>query len=133
MPAKLVQHLVNKGVLTVERAHEAIRPHASAAFAHDPDGQSPIAIVAEIVRRSDNATWTQPELSVICTAVARAVCAAHGFVPGTIALVDAGALPRTTSGKTERYRCAALLDGDVLLHVWTPAAAADGERQRAAS
>jgi hypothetical protein len=43
-------------------------------------------------------------------------------------------VPRTTSGKTERYRCRALLDdAAVLLYIWTPGSALDGARRRVAS
>ena len=130
-----VKHYPQDVELTVEHAHASIRPHGSAAFAHQQNGQPSVAIVAEIVKRADNGTCPQSELSAIAAAVAQAVCAAHGFVPGTIALVDAGAVPRTTSGKAERYRCSQLLDDQVVLrHRWSPTAiGVDGERRKAAS
>ena len=129
-----VKHYPQDVEHTVERAHASIRPHGTAAFSHQFNSQPSIAIVAEIARHSEKGTWAHSELSAICAAVAQAVCAAHGFVPGTIALVEAGAVPRTTSGKTERYRCPALLDdGAVLLYTWTPGSALDGARRRAAS
>lgn len=126
-----VKHYPQDVELTVEHAHPSIRPHGSAAFTYQQHGQPSVAIVAEIGRRADKSAWSRAELPAIADAVAQAVCAAHGFVPGTIALVEAGALPRTTSGKAERYRCTPLLDDHAfLLHRWS---SGNEERRRAAS
>ena len=130
-----VKHYPQDVEITVEHAHASIRPHGTAAFTHQRDGQPSVAILAEVARRPDNTPWPQSELSAMAVAVAQAVCAAHGFVPGTIALVEAGAIPRTTSGKVERYRGPRLLEDEaVLLYRWTSASArVDDGRRRAAS
>ena len=130
-----VKHYPQDVEITVEHAHASIRPHGAAAFNHQQDGQASVAILAEVARHPDNTPWAQSELSAVAAAVAQAVCAAHGFVPGTIALVEAGAVPRTTSGKIERYRGSQVLDDHtILLYRWTGALAApEDARRRAAS
>jgi acyl-CoA synthetase (AMP-forming)/AMP-acid ligase II len=130
-----VKHYPQDVEITVEHAHASIRPHGAGAFNHQQDGHPSVAIVVEVARRTDDEPWRQSDLSAIAGAVAQAVCAAHGFAPGTIALVEAGAIPRTTSGKIERYRCAQLLDEDTaLLYRWNSAPPAlDEEPRRAAS
>lgn len=130
-----VNHYPQDVEMTVEHAHASIRPHGAAAFNHQQDGRAAVAILVEVARRPDNAPWARSELSGIAAAVAQTVCTAHGFVPGTIALVEAGAVPRTTSGKIERYRCSQVLDDQtIVLYRWTGAsAAAEEARRRAAS
>lgn len=129
-----VKHYPQDVEFTVERADPAIKPHATAAFNVGHEHGS-IAVVAELDTRATRATSAARELPAIATAVAQAVSAAHGFIPETIALVEAGTLPRTTSGKLERYRCGEVLNNrPAIRHLWTAdATAAPAYRRRAAS
>ncbi len=129
-----VKHYPQDVEITIERADSAIRPHGAAAFnVRDEDGS--IAVVAEIEPRAARSLDSPSDLPRVAAAIAQAVSAAHGFVPATIALVEAGTLPRTTSGKVERYRCPDLLDrSSAVLHKWTPEAInAPAYRRRVAS
>jgi myxalamid-type polyketide synthase MxaE and MxaD len=84
---------------TAERAHDSIRPGCCAAFALDTHGDERVAIVAE----SQPRTAGQP--ADVLDAVRRAIVEHHSVAPAYVALVAPGALPRTTSGKLQRYLC----------------------------
>ena len=136
--------------LTAERAHPALRLGCCAAFAMGPtfassadqagptfrsradrDDEEKVAIVAEVdPRRRVHAT--EAELSQVIAAVRLAVTEAHHVAPWNVALVPPGAVPKTTSGKLQRYLCREALTTGLLetLASWT---AKDEERERAAS
>jgi acyl-CoA synthetase (AMP-forming)/AMP-acid ligase II len=97
--------------LTAERAHPALRPGCCAAFAvgsifnagveHDDER---LAIVAEVdPKRQVQAT--AEELSHIIAAIRLEVAGAHHLAPSSVTLVVPGAVPKTTSGKLQRYLC----------------------------
>ena len=127
-----LKHYPQDVELSVERTHVAIKPHATAAF-NVADERS-IAVVAELEPRGIRG-FGPDEFAAIAGGVAHGIAAAHGFIPAVIALVEAGTLPRTTSGKIERYRCAEVLnDSSAILHLWTSdAASAPACPRRAAS
>jgi acyl-CoA synthetase (AMP-forming)/AMP-acid ligase II len=114
-----VKHYPQDIEMTVERAHAAIRPHCCAAFNMETDRQSGMVVVAELDQRPAGAQWLSEELTAITGAIAQAISTAHGFVPSIIALLEPGTLPRTTSGKIERYRCHELLSGSGIIHMWS--------------
>ena len=88
--------------LTVEAAHAAIRPGGSAAFSIDAE-RDPVAVAAEIEpRHNDDVIGCSAS---VVEAVRAAVAGEHGIQLSQIVLVPAGALPRTTSGKIQRYLC----------------------------
>lgn len=90
--------------LTAERAHPALRPGACAAFQIPAaTDEASIAIVVEIDSRYQAAAGT-PAAEVL-TAVRRSVAEAHRVALAAVALVPAGQLPKTTSGKLQRYLC----------------------------
>jgi acyl-CoA synthetase (AMP-forming)/AMP-acid ligase II len=99
--------------LTAERSHPALRGGgcAAVAIARAVEGAAEsAAIYAEIAsahkwQTSDDVD--RREASAICQAIARAVNEGHGFAPAEIVLVPAGSLPRTTSGKLQRFQCQA--------------------------
>jgi acyl-CoA synthetase (AMP-forming)/AMP-acid ligase II len=116
---------------TAARAHPALKRHAIAAFhiscADQPDR---VGIALELDAPGTGET-ARAALPLLCAAIAQAVATRHGFVPACIVVVTPRTLPRTTSGKLERYRCAELLHGNLsVIHEWTQPAA---ERERAAS
>ena len=88
---------------TAEDAHAAVRRGAVAAVAlgAGADGDA-IAILAEIEpRRLEGRVETDDVTNVISAAI----CEAHGVRPGLVALLPAGSLPKTTSGKLQRFLC----------------------------
>lgn len=82
---------------SVERAYDGLRPGHCAAFAVDPGDRERLAIVQEVEPRHRNLD-TQRALQAIRLAVA----VRHELEVYAIALVKAGTIPKTSSGKTRR-------------------------------
>jgi amino acid adenylation domain-containing protein len=83
----------------VERSHPALRPHSGAAFSIEADGGERLVVVQELRPRAK----ADPEeiLGAIREAVGDA-CEAPVYA---VALVSAGSVPKTTSGKIMRRAC----------------------------
>lgn len=80
-------------------SHDALEPHSGAAFAVDtPQGEA-LVIVQEISRHYLKGADTDAILSAIRTAVSQA----FDIVPQHIALIKPVSLPKTSSGKVQRY------------------------------
>lgn len=90
--------------ITVERAHPMVRPGCCAAFSVEQDDQEHLVIVAELDMRRPQ-TPTDAELSQVLAAIRIAVTATHHVAPSIVRLVGPGAVPKTTSGKLQRYLC----------------------------
>jgi acyl-CoA synthetase (AMP-forming)/AMP-acid ligase II len=114
-----VKHYPQDIELTAERSDPTVRPGGCAAFAVDCGGEERVAIVAEIEPRFRSAAETTGGMSTI-SAMRRAVTDAHQIALHAIALVPAGALPKTTSGKLQRFLCRdGFLDGTLdAITVW---------------
>ena len=97
-----VKHYPQDLEATAEQAHAALRPGCCAAFAIDRDGEECIALVAETDPvRSES----EGELQQAIAAVRRSVAERHQVSPCAVAIVPAGSLPKTTSGKLQRFLC----------------------------
>ena len=86
---------------SVEEKIEVLRKGRVAAFAIDADGEEGIGVAAEVSPRL--LALIEPE--AVCRAISEAVAAAHGQPASTVLLLDAGALPITSSGKLQRALC----------------------------
>jgi acyl-CoA synthetase (AMP-forming)/AMP-acid ligase II/acyl carrier protein len=94
---------------TAETAHSAVRPSRAAAFGIADGDTEHLVIAVEVVRHCEESEWRDA-----AAAIAAAVSRRHGIVPRSIAVVCEGRLPRTTSGKLQRYLCrAGFLDGNL--------------------
>jgi amino acid adenylation domain-containing protein len=108
---------------TVEHSHPVIRSGGCAAFGISaPDGEE-LVVVAELDPRSGasrDGRHTDQALTAIATAARAAVFEEHGVEPAAVQLVAAGAVPRTTSGKIERYACRERHERKTLplVHAW---------------
>jgi len=91
---------------TAQRSHPALQPSSSAAFSVLRDGFERLVIVQELdVRRG-------PVDDEIATRIRRSVTETHDLQVDEIVMVRAWTIPRTTSGKIQRYLCrAAYLEG----------------------
>jgi len=112
--------------LTVESAHEWIRPGFTAVFAREPSdgrnaGQEQVVAVAE-VQRPRNRSGEMPGREDLALSVRTAVSLAHGIQLHDILLVVAGAVPRTTSGKIQRTACRDYYERSELVLARLPAA-----------
>ena len=106
-----VKHYPHDIEATVEQSHPALRPGCCAAFAVERGGEERVAMVAEIEPRFMSATETAERTNAI-SAIRRAVADSHQVSLHAIALVPAGTLPKTTSGKLQRFLCRdGFLDG----------------------
>jgi acyl-CoA synthetase (AMP-forming)/AMP-acid ligase II len=92
--------------LTAERAHPAVRSGGCAAFAMPGDGGEAIAILAEVDPRGAGEAALAGATGAILGAIRQAIVEQHHVAPAAVALVPAGSLPKTTSGKLQRYLCA---------------------------
>jgi acyl-CoA synthetase (AMP-forming)/AMP-acid ligase II len=89
---------------SVEKSHQALRPGACAAFSVDVEGKEQVVIVAEAApERMGKASWTGSE--EIQKAVRRAVFESHELRLHEVVLIQPGTLPKTSSGKLQRYLC----------------------------
>jgi acyl-CoA synthetase (AMP-forming)/AMP-acid ligase II len=107
---------------TVEQQHPALRPGCAAAFAIEvgPVGDR-IAVVAE----ADIGQLGSPESApAAIAAIRRSVTELHGVQLGAVLLVAPGTLPKTTSGKLQRFACRdAYLSGNLpVLAAWRDSA-----------
>jgi thioester reductase-like protein len=88
--------------ITAEDAHPLVRPGGSVAFGVEDDGQEAVVLVAEVARKLP----ADAGLSDIASAIRSALARHHGVPVAAVALVKAGTVPRTTSGKRQRARVA---------------------------
>jgi acyl-CoA synthetase (AMP-forming)/AMP-acid ligase II len=86
-------------------AHAALRPGAGAAFSIEVDDEERLVVVHEVERRHRKAA--PAELAAIAAAVREAVAEAFEIEVHAVALLEFGALPKTSSGKVRRQACAA--------------------------
>jgi acyl-CoA synthetase (AMP-forming)/AMP-acid ligase II len=87
---------------TAEHAHPAVRPGCCAAFAIERDGEECVALVAET---DASRAEIDGELHQAVTSIRRYVAECHQVAPCAVAIVPAGTLPKTTSGKLQRFLC----------------------------
>jgi len=96
--------------MTVDRCHPRLRSGNGAAVTVTVDGRDRLVIVHEVERRQ------QRDLEPIFEAVRRAVAAEHELQVEGVALLKAGTIPKTSSGKIQRHACRqAFLDGTLEL------------------
>lgn len=107
--------------LSVERSHPALRPACCAAFSVDASGEEQLIVVAEVEPRyhraarnpADGAAHAHPrglsslDVEAVVRAIRRAVAEEHDVRVHTAVLLQAGHIPKTTSGKVQRYVCQA--------------------------
>ena len=98
-----LKHYPHDLELTAERAHSAIRPGCCAAVAVETAGEEGVALLAEVDARLADAE--EKMLPRAIDAIRDAIAGAHGIQLRAVALLPAGALPKTTSGKLQRYLC----------------------------
>jgi acyl-CoA synthetase (AMP-forming)/AMP-acid ligase II len=105
---------------TVERASPWLRAGCCAAFAVPGADGDDVAIAAEL-----DAPASLPDISpdALILDIREAVGAAHGIQVSAVALVAPGAIPKTTSGKLQRFACReGLLTGRLIpLSFWAAA------------
>ena len=99
---------------TVERCHRALRPDCGAAFSLETDGAEQLVIVQELIDET-----SAPSEDVV-SAIRRALIDSHEVQPSAVVLIEPRTIPRTSSGKIQRYACReAFLTGALdVVHEW---------------
>ncbi|QSQ26196.1 amino acid adenylation domain-containing protein [Pyxidicoccus parkwayensis] len=106
----------------VERAHGCVRPGGVAAFALETPSGEALAVVAEVGRELAEAA--DPEaLAAVADTVRQAIARELEVQPHTLALLPPGAVPKTSSGKLQRFACRAALTSGELPVLWRSDAA----------
>ena len=98
---------------TIEALDPAFRANGCAAFALEVDGVSQLGIVQEIESRK------QADVDSLLKKVRLALADEHGIMQiAAVALVKAGHLPRTSSGKIQRVLCKDMLNANQFAILW---------------
>ena len=84
---------------TAEKAHPALRACIGAAFSVEAEGEERLVLVHEINPR------IQAETGAVIAAVRQAIAEEHELQLYAVALTRPGEIPRTTSGKIQRFLC----------------------------
>ncbi|MGH9765238.1 MAG: AMP-binding protein, partial [Blastocatellia bacterium] len=82
--------------LTVQKSHQALRPGGGAAYSVEGLDGEHLVILQEIDARKVN------DFGPVIEVIRQAVTSEHEIRPHTIVLLKPGAVPKTTSGKTQR-------------------------------
>ena len=85
--------------LIIQESHEALEPHSGAAFAIDDGQEEKLVIVQEINRNYLRTVDTKELINLIRKTVAQE----FDVVPSQIVLIKPLSLPKTSSGKIQRY------------------------------
>lgn len=103
--------------LTVERSHPALRPACGAAFAVEVNGVERLGVAQEVQR-----TYLRNlDVDEVVGAIRKAVSQEHELQLYAVVLLLTGSIPKTSSGKIQRYACrAGFLDGSLdVVGKWT--------------
>ncbi|HEX7175425.1 MAG TPA: aminotransferase class III-fold pyridoxal phosphate-dependent enzyme, partial [Pyrinomonadaceae bacterium] len=114
---------------TVEQCHPAVLAGCCAAFSVEERGAERLVVVAEIARPSAGRDADFPNLF---DAIRRAVAEQHELEVEKVLLLKKGSIPKTSSGKIQRYACR---EGflNATLKVWAEWPAAPHERAQPAA
>jgi len=85
---------------TAQRCHPALQPASGAAFSVDRDGAERLIVAQEVDARLD-----PPAREEITRRISSSIAESHELHVDEIILVKPFTLPRTTSGKMQRYLC----------------------------
>jgi acyl-CoA synthetase (AMP-forming)/AMP-acid ligase II len=89
---------------TVEESHPTIRANSSAVFAVRDDGCEKLIVMVELDERSISSQLIFDRQEIIGLVKER-IFRVHGVSPSDVVLVQPGDIPRTSSGKIQRFNC----------------------------
>ena len=94
---------------TAAQSHEALEPDAGAAFSIDVEGEEKLVLVYEVKR-----SHRREEIDPIANVVRQAITQNHALQLHDFVLIKPRRMPRTSSGKIQRYACRrAYLEGEL--------------------
>lgn len=85
---------------TVQNSHPALRPGCGAAFTVDVNVQEKLVVVQEVERQYRNGN-----LEEIVATIRQTVSEHHELQVYAVVLLKPGSIPKTSSGKIQRYAC----------------------------
>jgi acyl transferase domain-containing protein/acyl-CoA synthetase (AMP-forming)/AMP-acid ligase II/acyl carrier protein len=105
---------------TVEATHPGLRPGAGIAFSVDNGDEERLVVVQAV-----NVNAARLEAEAIFTGIRTAISQEHGLQVHEVVLVRSGSIPKTSSGKVQRFACKqAYLAGSLgAVAQWSAAAA----------
>lgn len=86
---------------TVSQCHPALSAYWGAAFTVEVDGEERLVVVQEVERSS----WRRLDEDGIITAIRGAISREFGLQVYGICLLKPGSIPKTSSGKVQRFAC----------------------------
>jgi len=91
---------------TAGQSHPALRPDHCVAFSVDVAGEERLVVVAEVDGRYQLRGSSLPlDVGAVVEALQQAVAENHELAVYTVLLLKAGGIPKTSSGKLQRYAC----------------------------
>ncbi|MUL35995.1 fatty acyl-AMP ligase [Gloeocapsopsis dulcis] len=87
--------------LTVDKSHPALQPGCGAAFAVEVNGSERLVIIQEVKR----SYLRKLNMKEIVENIRQAVAEQHGIQVYAAVIVKTGSIPKTSSGKIQRYAC----------------------------
>ncbi|BAZ21944.1 beta-ketoacyl synthase [Kalymmatonema gypsitolerans NIES-4073] len=87
--------------LTVEKSHPALLPASGAAFVVEKDGEERVVVVQEVERQF----LRRLDIDQVIGDIRQAVLQHHELLVHNVILVKTGSIPKTSSGKIQRYAC----------------------------
>ena len=93
---------------TVQEAHPALRTNAGAVFSLDLAGAERLIVVQEVTRQAIRSLTTEKNIEEIVAAICQRVGQEHEVEVYGVSLIKTGSIPKTSSGKIQRRRCAQL-------------------------
>ena len=93
---------------TVQEAHPALRTNAGAVFSLDRAGAERLIVVQEVTRQAIRSLTTEKNIEEIVAAICQRVGQEHEVEVYGVSLIKTGSIPKTSSGKIQRRRCAQL-------------------------
>lgn len=89
----------------VEQSNRGVEPGGCAAFAVEPREQREAGERLVILIEAARALIREERLQDLCDGAAAAVARTFGIGPSELVVVPRGTIPKTSSGKIQRYRC----------------------------
>jgi acyl-CoA synthetase (AMP-forming)/AMP-acid ligase II len=90
---------------TVENTHPAIRPGCSAAFSVTDMNEERLVVAAEVDNKAPARPADAQDLRGVIDDVREAIAELHEVQAYAVLLLAPGSLPKTSSGKCQRFAC----------------------------
>ncbi len=108
--------------LTVGNCDTRLRPGGCAAFLAESSGEERLVVACEVDRIE------QAEMESLTEAIRRAISEEHELQACAVLLLPKGGIPKTTSGKLQRHKCAELFHDGGLGEIWRSVVGAEFQK-----